>query len=269
MKDWLDQFEDYEAVTLLKLLAKANPPPLLHRYRGENKWAIAEIAKHQLHVTHPDQMNDPFEHRAPLSLDRNKLRIAFEAYCRADPERAEDEILRALAHPDDAMMEQLKASIENLRQNSGIVCFSANPRSNRMWGYYASSHRGICISYDTSHKPLNLSFEVIYEDPKGPLEIVDAWLRDASRFADHLTRRKGKEWEFEQEYRLPIGQIPPNSDRLLTVAPQSIVEIRLGVNIRDDFKKNVLEAINALPHRPKVMQISCDFEKFVLVETEI
>jgi hypothetical protein len=266
MNDWLDQLEDFEDETLLKLLSKANPPPLLYRYRGDNEWVIDEIAKTQIYVTKPEDMNDPFEHHAPLHLDRQKLMVAYEVYCRNERDMEDYDLARALAHPDDAMIEQLKNSIDRLRDNSGIVCFTANPRSNRMWGYYASSHRGICISYDTSCHPFNLTFEVIYEDPKGPLEIVETCLTDASLFCDHLARRKSKEWEFEQEYRLPIGQIPENKNRLLTVESRSIAEIRLGVNIKDEFKAKVLQAINTLPIRPKVIQMECDFEKFCLTE---
>jgi hypothetical protein len=269
MNDWLDQLEDFEVETLRKLLAKANPPPVLHRYRGESEWAIAEIAQHHIHVAKPEDMNDPFEHRAPLRLDHEKVRIAFEAYCRYALGLSGDGLARALAHPNEAMMEQLYQSIDRLRENSGIVCFSANPRSNRMWGYYASSHRGICISYDTSYHPFSLTFDVIYEDPKQALEIVETWLTDASQFCDHLARRKGKEWEFEQEYRLPIGQIPPHASRLLPVDPRSIVEVRLGVKMKAEFKDKVLHAISTLPHKPTVIQMCCDYENFTLTETMI
>jgi hypothetical protein len=265
MNDWLDQLEDFEVQTLRKLLAKANPPPVLHRYRGESQWALAEIAQHHIHVAKTEDMNDPFEHRAPLTLDKAKLKVVFEAYCRNQTLIGED-LMRALAHPDEAMIEQLYQSIDRLRENSGIVCFSTNPLSHRMWGYYASSHRGICISYDTSYHPLPYTFKVIYEEPKQALEIVETCLIDATQFCDHLARRKGKEWEFEQEYRLPVGQIPPDADRLLPVDPRSIVEVRLGVKIKDDFKDKVLQAISTLPLRPKVIQMSCDYENFLLLE---
>lgn len=136
-----------------------------------------------------------------------------------------------------------------------------------MWGYYAASHRGICIGYDTSSHPFNLTFEVLYEDPGEPLEVVEAWETDCTKFCDHISRRKGKEWEFEQEYRLPVGQIPEGQSRLLPIDPGCIVEIRLGVNIKDDFRSRVIEAIRGLPCRPQVFQMTCDFEKFRLEES--
>jgi hypothetical protein len=135
-----------------------------------------------------------------------------------------------------------------------------------MWGYYAASHRGVCIGYDTRLNPFSLSFEVLYEDPKEPLEVVETWLTDRTKFCDHISRRKGKEWEFEQEYRIPVGPIPDGHTRLLPVDPHAIAEIRLGVKIEKDFKAKVLEATHKLPVRPRVIQMVCDFESFQLVE---
>jgi hypothetical protein len=268
MNDWLEQLDEGQLETLLRLLKKANPPPILHRYRGDTDWAVKEISNHEIHVPRPDDMNDPFEHRAPLRIDRERLKCAFEAFCRTEHQMDEEAIAREWAVVDDAKIQRISdAIIGGFHHSSGVVSFSSNPSSNRMWGYYAASHRGICISYDTSYHPFNLTFKVIYEDPDEPLEIVDAWETDCTKFCDHLARRKGKEWEFEQEYRLPVGPIPEDHTRLLPVDPASIVEVRLGVNIKDDFKTRVLEAISRLPIRPKAIQMSCDFDRFQLVES--
>lgn len=266
MNDWLEQLNESQLETLLRHFEKANPPPNLHRYRGDSDWAVKEISNHEIHVARPDDMNDPFEHRAPLRIDHERLKSTFEAFCRRGRQMDDEAIAKAWAEVDDTEIQQISNAIGGFRQSSGIVSFSSNPSSNRMWGYYAASHRGICISYDTNFHPFNLTFKVIYEDPDEPLEVVDAWRTDCTKFSDHLVRRKGKEWEFEQEYRLPVGPIPEDHTRLLPVDPASIVEVRLGVNIKDDFRVRVLEAISSLPVRPKVIQMSCDFDRFQLVE---
>jgi hypothetical protein len=269
MNDWLDQLDDGQFETLLRLIGKASPPPILHRYRGDTAWVPKEISNHEIYVARPDDMNDPFEHRAPLRIDQGLLKSSFEAFCRSENQMDEEAIAEEWVVVDQAKIQQILETVSGLRDSSGLVSFSSDPYSNRMWGYYAASHREICIGYDTAFHPFSLTFKVIYEDPDEPLEIVDAWRTDCTKFCDHLVRRKGKEWAFEQEYRLPVGQIPDNHTRLLPVDPASIVEVRLGVNIRDDFKSDVLDAIRRLPRRPKVIQMSCDFDRFQLVESVV
>jgi hypothetical protein len=266
MSNWLDDLDDRQLVTLLRHLEKANPPPVLYRYRAATEWAIKEIANHEVHVTAPDSMNDPFEYSAPLRIDRDRLKEAFEEFCRDEREMDDDAIAREWATVGDAHVEGIIKGIGDARQNSGVVCCTTNPTSNRMWGYYASSHRGICIGYDTRFHPFMLAFQVIYDDPSEPMEVIDAWKTDCTKFCDHIARRKGKEWEFEQEYRIPVGPIPDDHTRLLPVDPHGIAEIRLGVKIDSDFKTQVLEAVRKLPVCPRVIQMECDFKGFQLVE---
>jgi len=269
VNDITPQFEAREALATHRLLAKANPPPILHRYRGANEWAVKEIADREVHLTRPEDMNDPFEFRAPLIVDRTELRAAFAQYCRDMGDTDEEEIRRK---SDEIPESEPETIVEDLRchlQDSGIICCSATPSSNRMWGYYASSHRGICIGYRTDHMPFQFAMKVNYEDPSGPVEIISTWSRDASMFSDHVSCRKGKEWEFEQEYRIPVGSIPEGKTRLLPIKPESIAEVRLGAKIQPDFRDKVLAAIASLPLPPKVIQMGSDFDRFTLTETEV
>jgi len=266
MNDWLGSLDEGQLETLLRLLEKTSQPSVLHRYRSDSEWTIKEIANHEFHVARPEDMNDPFEHKTPLSIARGHLKVAFEAFCREEQGMDDGSIAGESSLVDDTKIQAIVGAIRNHLENSGLVCFSATPVSNRMWGYYASSHRGICIGYDTRYHPLQLTFPVIYEDPTEPLEIVDACQTDCTKFCDHLARRKGKEWEFEQEYRLPVGPIPDGHTRLLPVDPHGIAEIRLGVKIERKFKAKVLEAVSRLPMRPRIIQMVCDFERFQLVE---
>lgn len=263
------QFKAREANTILRLLAKANPPPILHRYRGANEWAVKEIANREVHLTRPEDMNDPFEFRAPLIVDHKKLGEAFAQYCRDMGETDEEDIRRKVDEIPESERETIVEDLRRHLHDSGIICCSANPSSNRMWGYYASSHRGICIGYKTDRMPFHFAMKVNYEDPGDPVEIIITWSEDASQFSDHISCRKGKEWEFEQEYRIPVGSIPEGQTRLLPIHPESIAEVRLGAKIRPDFRDQVLTAIASLPLRPKVIQMGCNFDRFTLTETEI
>jgi hypothetical protein len=39
------------------------------------------------------------------------------------------------------------------------------------------------------------------------------------------------------------------------------------INKNPDFKAKILEAVTRLPHRPKLIQMGCDFDKFILTES--
>ncbi len=251
-----------------RLLAKANPPKILHRYRRPNEWALREISNHEVHVTSPKDMNDPFEYNAPLFVDLQKLKSkAYQYFLNAGMKSCEAQ--QEVDALDARTTEILLKEIESLKSNSGIICCTSNPRSNRMWAYYADSHRGICIGYLTDFSPFNNAMSVIYEDPSQPLDVLDAVNEDVTQFCDHLARRKVKEWEFEEEYRIPVREIPKNKNRILPVSKNCIKEIRLGVKIDHAFKSKVIKAVKKFNAAPKIIQMGCDYERFIMTETEI
>ena len=87
--------------------------------------------------------------------------------------------------------------------------------------------------------------------------------------SDHLSCRKGTEWDFEQEYRIPVGPFHSDHTRLLPILKNAIMEIRLGAKINSDFKASVLAAVKSYPTKPRIIQMGCDHQTFRLTETEI
>lgn len=135
-----------------------------------------------------------------------------------------------------------------------------------MWSYYAQSHEGICIGYDSKFRPFNVALKVKYQDPDEPFDVVAASISDPTEIAVNITLRKSLEWEFEEEYRVAsnLGNI-----HLIPFEESAIKEIRLGARIKDDFREEVIETISHLSHRPKLFQMDCDFYRFILTETPI
>ena len=118
-------------------------------------------------------------------------------------------------------------------------------------------------------RPFNLALEVKYQNPETPFDIIAAINNDPTEIAGHISLRKAEEWKFEREYRIPItiGEHP----RQIPFHPSAIKEIRFGarMNINLGFKEKLLEVISNLPHRPKLIQMGCDFDRFILTETAI
>ena len=249
-----------------KLLARANPPPLLHRYRKPNERALEEIIKQQIFASSPDGLNDPFEYSAAVFWNRDALRKYFiEIYAREIGISAAEAAIQFDTYPQDLVSQKLSAGLEETRQTSGIICLTAVPNSIRMWSYYAQAHEGICVGFDTKAGPFWAAMKVVYKNPDAPVDIPSILLNDPSELAAHISLRKAAEWEFEQEYRIPID-LSGNRPRLLPFHPSAITEIRFGVRIKDDFRHELMKAISHLPRRPKLIQMRCDFERFVLTE---
>ena len=253
-----------EIEILKKHLARANPPPILHRYRKPNERALAEITKQQIFAASPVALNDPFEYSAPVSWGRDSLRkYLIDVYAPEVGVSAVEAVKLFDTYPHDSLLQKLQAGLAKTRQDSGIICLSAVPNSIRMWAYYAQAHEGICIGFDTTVAPFRVATKVVYQNPDVPLDIVSALLRDPSELAAHISLRKA--WEFEQEYRIHIN-MSGNKPRLMPFHPSAIAEIRFGTRIKDEFRRNLMEAISHLPQCPKLIQMSCDFDRLVLTE---
>ncbi len=248
---------------------KLNVPPVLYRYRRAANWTVKELAVPEVHVAAVDDMNDPFEYRAPLAIDIETTRKAFVAYAMSELQMEPAEAARQAAAVGDVEIAALRQKIGALRELSGLICFSSDPRSNRMWAYYAEGHKGVCIGYSTEFMPFAFAQAVRYADPVEPIDLIRSLEVDPTILADEVSCRKGAEWAFEQEYRVPVGPIPAEHTRLLPVLAQAITEVRLGARIPDAFRAEVLSLVKVYSHKLRVFQMRCDERTFRLTETEI
>jgi hypothetical protein len=255
---------------LISHVGKAPPPPVLHRYRRASRWAIKELSVPELHIAGVVDMNDPFEYRAPIAVELDQLRAGMYTFCQGsgmDHAQASAEAA-ALDASNAEFLRQLIS--DRTRASSGLICMSSDPRSNRMWAYYGDGHKGICIGYCTEFSPFCFAREVAYSDPDAPIDVLGGLNHDDPTILSNLIScRKGAEWAFEQEYRVQVGPIPPDAPRLLPIHPEAIVEIRFGVNISPEFRADVIAVATKLPRKPRLLQMGCSPEAFVLTETEV
>jgi hypothetical protein len=254
-----------EAEMALRFLARSNPPPILFRYRRPSDWTVDEISKQELYAATSEELNDPFECRAPIVWN---IELMKEQFIRHAPvfgilsEKAAEEFDSSR----DWGMKRLLEKWDATRAQTRIVCFSAKPNSIRMWSYYAQAHEGICVGYDTTKRPFWVAQKVKYQNPETPFDVIAAHESDPTEIAANITFRKSCEWEFEEEYRVAsnLGDI-----KLIPFQASAIKEIRFGARIKMEFKEKVMEAISHLPHCPTLIQMGCDFDRFVLTETVV
>lgn len=257
-----------EIVAALKHLEKVDPPKMAYRYRRPGEYTIKEIGEPHLYLASASEMNDPFELQAAIDFDKQQVKNKFFAYCR-EQGMTKEQVAREVEKVGNSHIEGLQRGVkEGVIKESAIICLSSEPRSVRMWAYYADSHKGVCITYDTTLPPFCYARPVLYENPSVPLDVMKALEEDSTLLADHVSYRKGSEWAFEKEYRIVTGAPPVGTSKALSIESEAIIEIRLGVNIEENFKEEVLVAASKLPVTPKIIQMKCNLENFKLVEEE-
>jgi hypothetical protein len=257
--------EELEAETALRFLARANPPPILFRYRRPSDWTIDEISKQELYAATSEELNDPFECRAPVVWNVELMKEQFIRHAPAfgiSPEKAAEEFDSSRDWGIKRLLEKWEATMAQTR----MVCFSTRPNSIRMWSYYAQAHEGICVGYDTTKRPFWVAQKVKYQNPETPFDVVAASKSDPTEIAANITFRKSSEWDFEEEYRVAsdLGDI-----RSIPFDASAIKEIRFGAHIKAEFKEKVMKVVSYLPHRPALIQMGCDFDRFILTETVV
>ncbi len=256
-----------EAERIRRFLARVNPPPVLFRYRRPAEWAISEISKQQIYAAKPSELNDPFEYAAPVFWNVDLMRREFIEEFAPTRGISPAEAAKEFESFRQSGKIKLLPGIRQLRDFSGVICLSAISNSIRMWSYYAQAHEGICVGYDTKMRPFNLALEVKYQNPDTPFDIIAATKNDPTEIAAHISLRKAEEWKFEGEYRIPISI--GDNPRLIQFHPSAIKEIRFGARIKTEFKEKVMEAVSHLSHRPTLIQMECDFDRFILTESII
>lgn len=256
-----------EAEIAQRFLARANPPPVLFRYRPPKEWVLGEVSKQVKYAAKPDELNDPFECSAPVWLNIELMKQNWvEGYAHLhgiSRAEAEKEFESSKEWGKARLLDGLKRKVSQ----TGIVSFSSNPDSIRMWSYYAKSHEEVCIGYDTKFRPFNVAIGVNYQNPDKPFDIVASLHNDPTELSKHIALRKAEEWKFEDEYRIQVNI--EGMPRLIPFEAPALKEIRLGARIKTEFKEKVMEVIFHLPHRPTLVQMGCDFDRFILTESVV
>lgn len=131
-------------------------------------------------------------------------------------------------YPEDEISDYLRRNCSPEVWNSDmqqspslVVCLSAKMSSPSMWGHYADSHKGVCLVFDVpaffiEHQAERDVFNPALDRPIFPMEYCDDKPipenhKDGDdeynykRIIRDSISRKGKEWEFEDEVRIPVA----------------------------------------------------------------
>lgn len=93
----------------------------------------------------------------------------------------------------------------DLLDTYGIACFNSRPDNFLLWSYYAASHSGVAVRFDTADNILEqipqpyLPLKVNYAKDFPRVSLYDP---DRLRFVQNTLGTKSDAWQHEEEWRL-------------------------------------------------------------------
>lgn len=240
-----------------------------YKYGRVNEYAEALFTTSQVFFESPGNLNDPFECRPWIALNRSdplRLMDSLKALARRqDPGRSEADVT-ALAKtmfdaPGEESMDALrKVMIENIDERVGIYCMTERRDSIVMWSHYADGHRGYCLEFDARNK--NERFGAAR-----PVEYVDqypafeAFQTSAWEQPEIIFFKKHTGWEYEAEWRV-IDYV--HGPGLKDYPPELLTSVILGMNMSDEHEANIREWVEQRGHPVKFYRARRDEREFRL-----
>jgi Protein of unknown function (DUF2971) len=301
----LDGSEIRTAQTQRPRMVALIPPEFLYRYRSTNNEYFAEelrraVDKKQVYFSDLLSVNDPFEARP--YLQSNTIR-EVRAYLAKFEERfgkgvaitgtnfgelAKHAGIRK-SKVRDAVGPSLKSAtrtissiektIDFLRSQLKVACFSEKWDSLLMWGHYGLSHRGVCIEYatniETAARVRLAPVSVVYSEVRPIVTYIELMehtalannqnnsdffdLDRARRTFDSLAMTKPKEWAYEQEWRvMKVGDDPVGYHTVVCLEPTAIL---LGAQHTKETLFTVREVVG---EKIPIETVSLDPQNFAL-----
>lgn len=215
-------------------ILKGDVPRFLYKYRDVNS-AIQFLSNKSIYFSKYTEFNDPFESSANY-LDEFTPQQFYEFFISVGftPISAK-EVVKQIANGKIDAKNILRIAVEEALNSMSYYCMTSKPDNLLMWAHYADKHSGVCLKFD------------ILEDLESflvpiPVEYNSNYLNFdllTSNFID-LIRRKSKDWEYEQEYRI----IKTNMHGLKEVKSTALKEIIFGCRIQTDDKEEIMRKVS-------------------------
>lgn len=172
----------------------------------QREWVREIIQDHKVYFSRASQLNDPFDMSPRLEgVTREGLLAGAEAFWSRPDVSPEERVrhLKYLAGCD--LAEHAVAAQARIRQrvedNYFVFSLAGNRDHPMLWSHYALGHTGLCIHFRADEASIfGASLGVIYGDDRPLLPVELRSISDQELF-QRITLRKGKFWEYEDEYR--------------------------------------------------------------------
>lgn len=227
-------------------------PDILYKYRSFNTRSLEMLRNNQVYFANPIEFNDPFDCSAQEYMHDNfrndMAKISAARELNIEPMMLTDEQVQIFRIKVDKYLGPIKLSdaqgaLDELRDNLGILSFSAINDSILMWSHYADMHKGFCIGFSIRNFgiPLKEFREVTYSRDRNlnlAFNLISNPNITADMFAEEFLKEyiltKYIDWQYEKEWRL-IGCPKTFSP----YANESIDRITFGLKMPPENRKQI------------------------------
>lgn len=197
------------------------------------KFGLENIAKRRLKVSRVKHLNDPFE---------------FQAFDLTDRE----------------FRKSIRAGIDEIHEQCGLICFSKSWRSPLQWAHYADRHTGICLGLEILPEHEDIIKEVIYVPERLRVNMKNV----TEELIKQLIRTKFDKWRYEEECRIFVPLEQAEQDGLYFTPFESNMELKeIYIGASCDVTKEALKtALGDLKDTVKIIKTRAGFSQFEMVE---
>jgi len=139
------------------------------------------------------------------------------------------------------------ATRRRARHHTRVLCLSGDLKSELMWAFYANSHEGICLCFDTSHEFFRDLKPVLYTH--SPADV--AHMVGSESPIDHLAFCKSLAWQFQKEWRLVF---PGDEPKKVQFPKESLTAIILGYRFPELLFEGLKQILIKGNYRVEIMR---------------
>lgn len=223
-------------------------PASLYKYYSDTKLNFETIKNNSMWYSAPCNFNDIFD--CNISIDDEKIfNNALNLFPDKRGVRTGSPMWKKLKEEINRGLYMLETQFNELRNTTGISCFSEREDSLLMWAHYANNHRGICVEYNLLNINKELGFTavpIIYSNDRTCFDSIESYgEKDIWKFFIESLTSKSMEWNYEKEWRIIRDQVACGSQwdvnkkgaLLKMIRPDSII---LGCATNLEFEKEIM-----------------------------
>jgi hypothetical protein len=146
----------------------------LFHYQPINKNTLQNLILQKVWASDPKTFNDPFEF-----IMRENFHVTAKG------------MVEYLTKEEIAILSEFKRRASSF----GVVAYSKKGGNILLWSHYALHHTGMCLEFEIDENKVGNLFEVEY------VSHIPADVENIESYFSKYLISKGKDWEYEQEYR--------------------------------------------------------------------
>ena len=196
-------------------------------YKYCDKTGVNILRHKVLRISRIDEFNDPYEFKMAQS-DNNDINNAIDNIYRYQKEAYR------------------------------VLCFTSECNNPILWGHYSKNHTGILVKFDTAlilvngNAPLSTFLEPVeYKDDMItiPGDFMKLDRKTQMGIIQKNTFRKYTDWQYEKEDRGIVSFDHKENKRYLELAPESILEVVIGLNCDLETELTVKSILGEVEYR--------------------